>query len=67
MKILKTKLESENKITDEEKLELKEINLQINKIYLDLAKGALIRSRVKWLREGKKHKLLKKFAITFQL
>lgn len=33
-------------------MELKEIQLKIDQMYKDLAKGAFIRSRAKWLEEG---------------
>ncbi len=39
----------------EEKLELNKIHFQINELYLDLAKGAFIRSRAKWLEEGERN------------
>lgn len=38
-----------------EELEVKNIQLQLDKFYLDLAKGAFIRSRAKWLGEGEKN------------
>lgn len=33
-------------------LEVKEIQLKIDQIYIELAKGAFVRSRAKWLEEG---------------
>ncbi len=41
--------------SEEEKLELNKIHFQINELYLDLAKGAFIRSRAKWLEEGERN------------
>lgn len=41
-------------ILDEE-LELKNIQLQLDQIYLDMVKGAFIRSRAKWLEEGERN------------
>ena len=46
---------SKENITDEEKVEMKNISLQLDELYLDLAKGAFIRSRAKWLEEGEKN------------
>ena len=46
---------SKENITDEEKVEIKNISLQLDELYLDLAKGAFIRSRAKWLEEGEKN------------
>ena len=46
---------SKENITDEEKVEMKIISLQLDELYLDLAKGAFIRSRAKWLEEGEKN------------
>ncbi len=43
---------SKENVSEEEKLELNKIHFQINELYLDLAKGAFIRSRAKWLEEG---------------
>ena len=39
----------------EEELEIRKIQLQLDQMYLDLAKGAFIRSRAKWLEEGEKN------------
>lgn len=39
-------------VSSEEEIELKEIQLKIDQMYRDLAKGAFIRSRAKWLEEG---------------
>ncbi len=36
-------------------VELAQIQSQLDLIYLDLAKGAFIRSRAKWLEEGEKN------------
>ncbi len=40
---------------DAEELELDEIHFQTNALYLELAKGAYIISRVKWLEEGERN------------
>lgn len=42
-------------ISLEEELEVKDIQIQLDQCYLDLAKGAFIRSRAKWLEEGEKN------------
>ncbi len=34
---------------------MNKIHFQINELYLDLAKGAFIRSRAKWLEEGERN------------
>lgn len=39
-------------LSEKEKIELKELHLQINQAYLDIARGAFVRSRAKWLEEG---------------
>jgi len=39
-------------LSSDEEMELKEIQLKIDQMYKDLAKGAFIRSRAKWLEEG---------------
>jgi len=39
-------------VSSEEEVELKESQLKIDQMYKDLAKGAFIRSRAKWLEEG---------------
>lgn len=41
--------------TEEEKLEIKKISLQLDDLYLNLARGAFVRSRAKWLEEGEKN------------
>lgn len=41
-------------VSEEEKLELDKINFQINELYLELAKGAFIRFRAKWLEGGER-------------
>ncbi len=46
---------SKENVSEEEKLELNKIHFQINELYLDLAKGAFIRSRAKWLEEGERN------------
>ncbi len=43
---------SKPNLSFEEELELKEIQLKIDQIYIELAKGAFARSRSKWLEEG---------------
>ncbi len=43
---------SKENVSEEEQFELNKIHFQINELYLDLAKGAFIRSRAKWLEEG---------------
>lgn len=48
------KLSVKEKITEEEELERKDISLQLGEYYMDIAKGAFIRSRAKWLEEGEK-------------
>lgn len=63
LKTLKNKTEAEllNRIglllskpslSSEEELEIKDIQLKIDQIYTELAKGAFVRSRAKWLEEG---------------
>ena len=39
-------------MSSEEELEVKEIQLKIDQIYIELAKGAFVRSRARWLEEG---------------
>lgn len=51
----RTHLLSKENIAPEEELELKAIQIQIHQIYTDLAKGAFIRSRAKWLEEGERY------------
>lgn len=46
---------SKENIAPEEELDLKAIQIQIDQIYTDLAKGAFIRSRAKWLEEGERN------------
>lgn len=41
--------------SEEEKVEIKDISLKLDGLYSDLAKGAFIRSRAKWLEEGEKN------------
>lgn len=41
-------------ITEEEDLEIKILNVEIDRIYLEFAKGAYIRSRAKWPEEGRR-------------
>lgn len=41
--------------TEEEKLEIKKICLQLDDLYLNLARGAFVRSKAKWLEEGEKN------------
>ena len=48
-------LYSKDNITQEEEIELKNIQMQLDHFYLNLAKGAFIRSRAKWLEEGEKN------------
>ncbi len=49
-------LSSKENVSEEEKLEkIKFLNFQIKELYLDLAKGAFIRSRAKWLEEGERN------------
>ncbi len=43
---------AKSKITEEDHLEIKRLNLELDKTFLDLAKGAYTRSRAKWLEEG---------------
>ena len=43
---------SEPDLSCEEQLEVKEIQLKIDPIYIELAKGAFVRSRAKWPEEG---------------
>ncbi len=46
---------SKENVSEEEKFELNKTHFQINELYLDLAKGAFIRSRAKWLEEGERN------------
>lgn len=46
---------SKENITEEDKIEIKKLSLQLDEFYLNLAKGAFIRSRAKWLEEGEKN------------
>lgn len=39
-------------LSQEEELELRELHLQMNQTYLNIARGAFVRSRAKWLEEG---------------
>ncbi len=48
-------LEQKQILTKEDEVELAKIQSQLDLIYLDLAKGAFIRSRAKWLEEGEKN------------
>lgn len=41
--------------TEDERVNLKTCSEQLDKIYIDLAKGAFIRSRAKWLEQGEKN------------
>lgn len=50
-----TQLMSKRNINREEEIELKAIQIQIDQIYTEMAKGAFIRSRAKWLEEGEKN------------
>ncbi len=51
-------MEQKQTLTKEDEDELAKIQSQLDLIYLDLAKGAFICSRAKWLEEGeKKYKL----------
>uniref|UniRef100_A0A8C6SMB2 Reverse transcriptase domain-containing protein n=1 Tax=Neogobius melanostomus TaxID=47308 RepID=A0A8C6SMB2_9GOBI len=43
---------SRTSISELEQVELKEIQTKLDQFYLDLAKGAYIRSRAKWIEEG---------------
>lgn len=45
---------SKPSLTEEEELKLKTVQNEIDKIYIELAKGAAVRSRMKWLEEGEK-------------
>ncbi len=42
-------------LSDEEIMELKTTQLELDKLYTDLAKGSFIRSRAKWTEEGEKN------------
>lgn len=42
-----------NNLTSEEELQLKDIQIQLDQIHLDIAKGAFIRSEAQWLRTEK--------------
>lgn len=44
-----------NSHSEEEILELKTAQLELDKLYIDLAKGSFIRSRAKWIEEGEKN------------
>ncbi len=46
---------AKSKITEEDNLEIKRLNLELDKTFLDLAKGAYTRSRSKWLEEGERN------------
>ncbi len=48
-------MEQKQILTKEEEVELVKIQSQLDLIYLDLAKGAFIRSRAKWLEEGEQN------------
>lgn len=50
-----TQLMSKGNINPDEEIELKAIQIQIDQIYTEMAKGAFIRSRAKWLEEGEKN------------
>ncbi len=54
MNRLELLLTKENIMSDEE-LELKDIQLKLDQIYVDMAKGAFIRSRAKRLEEGERN------------
>lgn len=41
--------------TEEEKLDITKISLKLDELYTDLAKGAFVRSRAKWLEVGEKN------------
>ncbi|MEQ2285269.1 hypothetical protein AMECASPLE_030083 [Ameca splendens] len=49
-------LMGKQQLTSVEELELKNIQLQLDQFYLDLAKVSFIRSRAKWLKEGERDK-----------
>lgn len=42
-------------LTDEEEIKLKHVQDEIDRIYIELAKGAFVRSRTKWLEEGERN------------
>ncbi len=46
---------AKSKITEEHNLEIKRLNLELDKTFLDLAKGTYTRSRAKWLEEGERN------------
>lgn len=46
---------SKGLVNQDDRIELKNIQLQLDQFYLNLAKGAFIRSRAKWLEEGEKN------------
>ncbi|XDV29606.1 hypothetical protein PO909_032701 [Leuciscus waleckii] len=46
---------AKDKITEEDDMEIKKFNLEFDRAYLEMAKGAYIRSRAKWLEEGEKN------------
>lgn len=46
---------SKPSLTEEEEVKLKLVQNEIDKIYIELAKGACIRSRTKWLEDGEKN------------
>jgi len=48
-------LEQKKNLTKEDEVELAKIQSKLDLIYLELAKGAFIRSRAKWLEEGEKN------------
>lgn len=45
---------SKPSLTEEEEVKLKTVQNEIDKIYIELAKGAAVQSRTKWLEEGEK-------------
>lgn len=45
-------------LSTDEQTKLHELQLEIDHFYVDLAKGAFVRSRAKWLEEGKKTQVI---------
>lgn len=54
MESLKTLLNKES-LSEDEKLKLMQFQNEIDKLYVDAAKGAFIRSRARWLENGEKN------------